>query len=220
MTIVMCALFGLVYVAEVMADGGALWHISVPTLKGLGGNVPELTFGDQQCWRLVTAALLHAGILHIGFNSYAMYIIGTAIERTLGAGWMVGCFVFSGITGSLLSGYANPPKVVAIGASGGIFGLVAMAAVTAYLAPRLTGFARKVLVQWLVFALAIGVVGGFDNWGHVGGIVGGAVCGLVVAMLKKKPQQVRQFGRVMGVLGAVVIAGSLLKAVQFVLMVG
>jgi len=76
------------------------------------------------------------------------------------------------------------------------------------------GFSRSVLVQWLVFALAIGVVAGFDNWGHVGGIVGGAICALVVALFKRQPVWVRKVGWVGAALGALVMAGSVAMAAQ------
>jgi len=213
-TIALSVVFGVVFLVESYVDGGGLWQISASTLGKLGGNAPVLTFGEGQWWRLVTAALMHGGLLHIAFNTYANLIIGSAIEKTLGPGWVLGPFVFSAITGSLLSAYANPANVVAIGASGGIFGLVAMAAAISYLAPRLVGFSRSVLVQWLVFALAIGVVAGFDNWGHVGGIVGGAICALVVALFKRQPVWVRKVGWVGAALGALVMAGSVAMAAQ------
>lgn len=213
-TVALCVVFALVYLVECWA-AGSLMSVSAPVLGQLGGNVAAYTFGQGQYWRLVTAALMHGGLLHIGFNTYAMLLIGSALERTLGVGWMVGPFVFSAITGSLLSGLANPANVVAIGASGGIFGLVAMAATLSYLAPQLTGFSRSVLVQWLLFSLMIGVVGGFDNWGHIGGILGGAICAFVVAQFKRTPSRARRMGKAVGAIGVVVMAVSVLAAIQF-----
>lgn len=207
-TIALCVVFGAVFLLESYADGGGLWNISAPTLGRLGGNAPLITLGHGEYWRLVTATLMHGGLIHVGFNTYAMLIIGSAIERTLGPGWVLGPFAFSGITGSLLSAFANPPNVVAIGASGGIFGLIAMAAAISYLAPRLVGFSRNVLVQWLIFALAIGFVAGFDNWGHIGGIAGGGVCALVAVPLKSRPDVVRNVGMAGGALGALILLGA------------
>jgi rhomboid protease GluP len=213
-TIALCVVFGVVFLIESYVDGGGLWNITPRTLGELGGNAPVLTLGQGELWRLVTAALMHGGLLHIAFNTYAMLIIGSAIERTLGPGWVLGPFAFSGITGSALSAYANPSNVVAIGASGGIFGLVAMAAAISYLAPRLAGFSRSVLVQWLVFALALGVVAGFDNWGHAGGIVGGGLCALVAAALKQQPMIVRKIGMAGGAVGVIVMVVSVVFAVR------
>jgi len=195
--------FGVVFAAEAYADGGSLWRISVSTLGWLGGNAPKLTIGDNQWWRLVTAGLMHDGLLHIGFNVYAMLMVGSAVERAIGPGWVVGAFVFSAITGNLLSASANAPNIVAIGASGGIFGLVAMAAAMSYLAPRLAWFHRGVLTQMLVFSLAIGFVAGFDNWGHIGGVVGGALCALIAVACRRQPDTFRLIGKIGGAAGLV-----------------
>lgn len=216
-TIALCVVFGVVFLIESYVDGGGLWQVSAPTLGKLGGNAPVLTLQHGEYWRLMTAALMHGGLLHIAFNSYAMLIIGSAIEKTLGPGWVLGPFVFSGITGSVVSAYANPPNIVAIGASGGIFGLVAMAAAISFLAPRLAGFSRSVLVQWLIFALALGVVAGFDNWGHIGGILGGGLCALGAVALKNRPDVVRTLGTGAGIVGVLVMVGSVLLAARHIL---
>lgn len=216
-TIALCVVFGIVYLLESYVDGGGLLNISTDTLTYLGGNKPLLTLGQGEYWRMMTATLMHGGLLHIGFNTYAMVIIGSAIEKTMGPGWVVGPFVFSGITGSMLSAFGIPANVVSIGASGGIFGLVAMAAVISFLAPRLAGFARNVLVQWLIFALAIGFVAGFDNWGHIGGIVGGAVCGLVAVALKSRPDVVRKLGWAGGAVGVLVMVVGVGMGAQAIL---
>ncbi len=213
-TIALCVVFGVVYLLNSYVDGGSLWGISPQTLGKLGGNAPLVTLGHGEYWRLVTATLMHGGLLHIAFNTYAMLIIGSAIEKTLGPGWVLGPFTFSGITGSILSAFANPANVVAIGASGGIFGLVAMAAAISYLAPRLAGFSRNVLVQWLIFALAIGFVAGFDNWGHIGGIVGGGVCALAAVALKSRPDVVRKLGTGAGAVGVLVMVGASFLGIQ------
>ena len=216
-TTAICVVFGVVYLVECYVGGGALWDISPQVLIGLGGNLSILSLGQGQYWRLFVSALLHGGLLHVAFNTYAMLIIGSAIEKKLNAGWTVGAFVFSGMIGSLLSAYASRANVVAIGASGGIVGLVAMAAALSYLAPRLVWFSRNVLVQWLVFSVVIGLVPGVDFWGHIGGIAGGALCALVAAACKRQPEVVRKIGLVVGAVGLIVAAGSVLLAVQSVL---
>jgi rhomboid protease GluP len=123
------------------------------------------------------------------------------MERSLGAGWMLTGFMVSAVLGNVVSALGNPPGVVAIGASGGVLGLVAMAAALTWFAPRLTGFSKSILVQWLVFALAVGFVAGFDNWGHIGGAIGGAACAGAAALLKDRRDALRLAGLVGGALG-------------------
>lgn len=216
-TIALCVVFGVVFLFESYVDGGGLWRISAQTAGRLGANAGILTLGQEEYWRLLTATLLHGGLIHVGFNTYAMLIIGSALEKTLGPGWVVGPFAFSGLTGSLLSAFANTPNVPSLGASGGIFGLVAMAAAISFLAPRLVGFSRNVLVQWLIFALAIGFVAGFDNWGHIGGIVGGGLAALPAIGLKDRPEVVQKLGYAFGAVGALALVAAVVLGAPTIL---
>ena len=216
-TIAMSVVFAAVFVIELLADGQGSWRIQAQTLGVLGGNAPNLTIGMQQYWRLVTAVFMHGDMLHIAMNTYAFLILGSAIERTLGPGWMVGTTVLSGVTGNVLSAYGHASNVVAIGASGGIFGLLAMAAALTWLAPRLTGFPRSVLMQWLVFGLAIGLVAGFDNWGHFGGIAGGGICAVAAAAFKNQRERLRPVGTAFGAIATVVAVISIGMAARHVL---
>lgn len=207
-TIALCVVFGIVFLFEAYVGGGSLWDIKPQVLAALGGNTPGDTLVRGEWWRLVTATLMHGGILHVAFNTYAMLIIGSALEKTIGPGWMLGPFAVSGITGSIVSASFNPPNVVSVGASGGVFGLVAMAALLSYLAPRIVAFSREVLVQWLIFALVIGFAAGFDNAGHIGGIIGGALCALPVIALRTKPETVRTVGWAFGAVGLIVLVAG------------
>lgn len=203
-----------VYVVEVALGGGKFLEVAPGLLSRLGGNLPRVTRDGAEYWRLLTAAYLHGGLLHVAMNVYALVIIGSAVEYVLGAGWMYGAFVLSGITGSIVSSVGNKPNVVAIGASGGIFGLIAMAATLAFLAPRETGFNRAALVQWLVFGLAVGMAGGIDNWGHLGGIIGGALAAFAVAAVRKKPKVLRAAGRSLAALGLLVSVAAAVMAAR------
>ena len=69
-------------------------------------------------WRLFTAAFLHFGIFHIGFNMYALYIFGPPLEANLGRLRFSILYVFAGVGGSLLSVALGPLHETAAGASG------------------------------------------------------------------------------------------------------
>lgn len=213
-TKVLAVTFAVVYLLEVLASGGQFFNMPAQALVAVGGNAPVLTFGAGEYWRLVTAILLHGGLLHVALNTYAFVYIGSALERSLGSGWLVAGFVFSGVVGSVVSAYGNPPGAVAIGASGGIFGLLAMAAALTWLAPRLAAFPRQLLVQWLVIALLIGFAAGFDNWGHLGGIAGGALCALVISALRHQRRALHIAGLVVGALATMVTALAMLLAAR------
>lgn len=128
-----------------------------------------------QIWRLFTPALVHADIIHIGFNMYALYIIGQRLERVYGHQRFLSLYILSAIAGNLFSFYLTPNP--SLGASTAIFGLLAGEAVYIYNNRRFFPQANKVLTN-LGMILAFNLLYGFtvpniDIWGHLGGFMGG-----------------------------------------------
>lgn len=96
------------------------WNLNIQLLL-FGAKVNEL-IAHGQYWRLLTAMFLHIGIMHLFFNSYALYIYGPVVERLYGKVKFTIVYLLSGLLGSLAS-YAFSPNPAA-GASGAIFGLM------------------------------------------------------------------------------------------------
>ena len=130
-----------------------------------------------ELWRFFTPMLLHASVMHIGFNMYALYAFGNGLEQRLGHGRFLVLYILSGFSGSVLSflftsGYS-------IGASGAIFGLIGAEGVFLYQNRKLFGYQAMKAMQNVIFVVAInlflGLSPGIDNWGHVGGLLGGLI---------------------------------------------
>jgi rhomboid protease GluP len=128
-----------------------------------------------QFWRLITPILVHAGILHIGFNMYALHIFGSSLERFYGAWKLLLIYVvsgFAGVTASFL--FTESPS---LGASSAIFGLLGAQGVFAYQHRAVFGRQAQRVLQNIIFIAAInlflGLSPGIDNWGHLGGLIGG-----------------------------------------------
>jgi rhomboid protease GluP len=144
----------------------------------LGMKVNELIIGGQ-IWRLVTPMFLHddSSILHIAFNMYALYAMGPGLERHYGHGRFLGLYFISGFAGNVLSFLLSPNP--SWGASTAIFGLLGAEGVFLYQNRRLFGSAaRSALINVVVIAgvnLMLGLSGGIDNWGHIGGLVAGVL---------------------------------------------
>ncbi|MGH2900739.1 MAG: rhomboid family intramembrane serine protease, partial [Solirubrobacteraceae bacterium] len=90
---------------------------------------PEIALGEW--WRIVTSGFLHdnrlpMGLLHIGFNMYLLYYVGTLLEPTLGRARFVLAFFVAMLGGSLGALLLTPDKGT-VGASGAVFGLIAVA---------------------------------------------------------------------------------------------
>jgi rhomboid protease GluP len=131
-----------------------------------------------QVWRLLTPVLLHGSLLHIGFNMYFLSRIGPGLEKHYGSGRFLALYLATAFTGNVLSYLFTAAN--SLGASTAIFGLVAAYAMLIYrnrrffVNPRgaLTNIATTILVN-----LALGLSAGIDNFGHLGGLLGGLAIG-------------------------------------------
>ena len=143
-----------------------------------GGKVNEFIL-QGQLWRLITPVLLHASIFHIGFNMYALFIFGAELERSYGHWRYLALYLLGGFAGNVLSFIFTPND--SLGASTAIFGLVAAEAVFVYQNRKMFGNrTRSVLLNLLlvvVINFGIGLTPGslVDNFGHLGGLIGGAI---------------------------------------------
>ncbi len=142
----------------------------------LGAKINQYIQNNGEYWRFFTPMLLHANILHIGFNMYALYIFGPNLERFYGHYRFLGLYVLAGFAGNVLSFMFSPSA--SLGASTAIFGLIAAEGIFIYRNRFLHGEnVRSMLMNigiLVVFNLALGLSPGIDNWGHLGGLLGGA----------------------------------------------
>ena len=142
----------------------------------LGMKANELIL-DGQLWRLITPVLLHGSLMHIGFNMYALLAIGSGMESRMGHLRFTMLYLMSGFAGNVFSFYFSDAN--SLGASTAIFGLLAAEGIFLYLNKGLFGQrAQKALSNIVMVAavnLFIGMSPGIDNWGHIGGLLGGLI---------------------------------------------
>ncbi len=142
----------------------------------LGMKVNELIIRGQ-LWRLISPVLLHGSILHLGFNMYALYILGPGLERQYGGSRFLALYLLSGFAGNVISFQFS--SVPSLGSSTAIFGLIGAQGIFLYQNREVFGpAAQKALMNVVIIAainLVIGLQPGIDNWGHIGGLIGGAM---------------------------------------------
>lgn len=145
-------------------------------VAGIGMKVNDLIL-QGQFWRLFTPMFLHGSILHLGFNMYALYIFGPGLERYYGHSRFIVLFILSGLAGNVFSFMFSASN--SLGSSTAIFGLLAAEGVFLYQNQKVFGgVARRALNNIIMIAvvnLIIGLSPGIDNWGHMGGLLGGAI---------------------------------------------
>jgi membrane associated rhomboid family serine protease len=157
--------------------------------SGFGSTTTIVRFGEQpedihvfhQYYRLFTSMFLHLDFLHIAFNMATLLIVGPAVEVMLGKSRFLALYLLAGLGGGVASYLFSPAGDYAAGASGAIFGVMG-----AYVILAQRNRKPMAPVVFLIVAnLALGFVGGVGNLGnidwraHIGGLVVGAVLGLV-----------------------------------------
>jgi membrane associated rhomboid family serine protease len=134
--------------------------------------------GRGEWWRLATSAFLHADVMHILFNMWALWVIGPALERWLGRVRYLALYALSALGGSVLVYLLTPVNVPTLGASGAIFGLFGATLVLS----RKLNFDMRWIVGLIAINLVITFVVPSISWqGHVGGLLTGAAVGGVFA---------------------------------------
>ncbi|MBQ3435918.1 MAG: rhomboid family intramembrane serine protease [Bacilli bacterium] len=145
-------------------------------------------------YRLFTAMFMHAGIFHLLFNMYALYVIGTQLESFIGKIRYTLIYLFGGICSALLSLAFLSDNAISIGASGAIFGLMGALLYFGYhYRVYLGNVVRSQIIPLIVLNLVLGfLVPGIDNAAHIGGLIGGflALMALGVKYRSKASEQI------------------------------
>ena len=134
---------------------------------------------------LLTSTFLHASILHLGFNMYALYVIGNQVETFIGKTKFLIIYLVSGITASMLSALLT--QGYSLGASGAIFGLMGC---LLYFGYHYRLYLGSVLLSQIVPVILLNLFLGFsfsgiDNAAHIGGLIGGLFISMALGLSKK-----------------------------------
>lgn len=178
-TFVLIAINVVAFLGEIAAGAGGLDGSGSSVISDLG--LRGASVADGEWYRLLTGGFLHAGLLHLGFNMFALYILGQLMEPAIGTPRFLAVYFVSLLAGSFGALALSDPAQVTVGASGAIFGLFGAAFVIAR-GRGLDAIASQ-LGLLLVFNLALTFgISGISVGAHLGGLAGGLVCaGAIVA---------------------------------------
>jgi rhomboid protease GluP len=174
----------VVVYAIMVAVSRQVWSFEGDTLIAAGASVSGAGL-EVSHWRWLTAAFIHANLLHIAMNLWVLGQIGALSEKALGRGLIAVTYLVTGVIGNILStlhAAASAAPTVSVGASGAIMGLIGMAAVFAWRTGQRR--AAKALAINVLFILGVGLslsargISLVDNAAHIGGLVAGAAIGL------------------------------------------
>jgi membrane associated rhomboid family serine protease len=175
---------------------------SVVADLGLFG--PAVEAGDW--WRLVTSGFMHAGVIHILFNMYILYWLGTMLEPVLGHVRFVALYFTSLLCGSFGVLLLSPDRLT-VGASGAVFGLMG----AAFVLQRLRGVDPMQSGIGPVILLNLGitfVIPGISIGGHLGGLIGGAATAYAMDLVSRRRAGVALPVLTSAAVAALAVAGS------------
>ncbi|MEY2402601.1 MAG: hypothetical protein QOD38_152 [Acidimicrobiaceae bacterium] len=185
-------------------------------LLGSGGllftdnSTKAIGVAHGEWYRLITGGFLHANILHLGMNMFALWILGSQLEAAVGRlrfGVVYGTALLAGSLGVML----QAPHEPTVGASGAIFGLLGLALA----AQRSQGVnvwqsgLGGILLINLAFTFGIP---GISIGGHIGGLVGGYLCGVILYELGPRLRNTTLSVALCGGLGLLCFVGALVAA--------
>jgi membrane associated rhomboid family serine protease len=163
---------------------------------------------DGEVYRLITSGFLHAGFIHLLFNMYVLYILGQMLEPAIGKLRFGLIYFVSMLCGSFGALLLSPDKLT-VGASGAVFGLMGAAVVV--LRNRGIDPMQSGLPLWIGINLLITFTfGGISIGGHIGGLLGGGLCALLLFEVPDRirlPQVVP--AALVAALGAAAVAASI-----------
>jgi len=151
-----------------------------------GAKITTMILYEGQYYRLITPIFLHGSISHILVNCFSLNAIGPSVERFFGTERTIITYLLAGIAGNVASFYFGPKLIPSVGASGAIFGLVGALGVFLARHQDIFGdrsrFMLNGILQTCVLNLIIGFAPGsnIDNWGHIGGALGGALVAYLI----------------------------------------
>ncbi|KAH6611126.1 rhomboid family membrane [Trichoderma cornu-damae] len=160
-------------------------------LCGFGGGVPDPLFdgnakqspAPNQWWRFIIPIFMHAGLIHIGFNLLMQLTIGKEMEMAIGSVRFFLVYMSAGIFGFIMGGNYAAPGIASTGASGSLFGIIALTLIDLLYSWKDRRSPVKDLlfiIIDMVISFVLGLLPGLDNFSHIGGFLMGLVLGISI----------------------------------------
>jgi membrane associated rhomboid family serine protease len=150
----------------------------------LRGGLIGFAVDDGEWYRIITSGFLHFDVLHLGFNMFMLWLLGSMLEPSIGKWSFLTIYLMSLVAGSLGVLIIGPGEFT-VGASGAIFGLMGAAVVgqkAVGISPWQSGIGMLLAINlgitFLVEDISIG--------GHIGGLLGGVAAGYILVVLRRR----------------------------------
>lgn len=166
-----------VYMVEIATASGGLNTSANSLISNFG--LQGAAVADGEWYRLISGGFLHAGLLHLGFNMFALYFLGRVLEPSIGTPRFLCVYFASLLAGSLGAILLSGSLVVTVGASGAVFGIFGATFIIAR-GRGMNTIAREIGLVLGINLLITFAIPGISIGGHLGGLIGGVLCGMLV----------------------------------------
>lgn len=185
--------------------GGSIYTGGNPSSCAAFGGEWAPGMADGALWQVISSAFMHLDPLHIGFNMFALWVLGPQLESFLGRARYLGLYLVSALAGSAAVLWFADPTTTTVGASGALFGLMGALVVFA----RRAGHDVRNILFWVGANLLLTfTVPGISWQGHLGGLVGGLLAAMALSRLGKRGPRAWV---ALGVLAAVFVGAALAR---------
>ncbi len=164
----------------------------------------------HEYYRLLTGAFLHVAIWHIAVNMLVLIMIGPALEATLGHLRFGALYFLSAIGGNVLAYLIKDLNYVSVGASGAIYGIFAAYWVVARRVRADTSAITGTIILNLIISVSIP---GISLFGHLGGLIVGALLGAVFAFSGPRRWHLQLGGTVL--VAVILVVATLLRTSSY-----
>lgn len=182
-----CAVMYLLQIAPALLPQAG----RMPDVTSLFAYAPAFTstwYPDFEPWRMLTSAVLHSPSngMHILFNMLALWFVGRVIEPAIGPVRYAVLLVFSAFGGSVAVLFLTDPFIPTVGASGAVFGLFG----ALFIMMRSSGSETGGIVALVGINMVISFLVPNISWqGHLGGLLAGALCAVVISKIPRGPRR-------------------------------
>jgi membrane associated rhomboid family serine protease len=166
--------------------------------------VPIRVAAEGEYWRLLGAAFLHIGPLHLIVNMLALFVVGPSLERVFGTWRYLAVYLLGALGGSVAVYLFDDPGRAVAGASGAIYGLFAATLVVL----RSLGLDARFMLLAIGLNFAVSFAPGISLLGHLGGFIAGGLAALSLVYAPKSartPAQILALGGLLAILVALVL---------------
>jgi membrane associated rhomboid family serine protease len=191
--------------AGMNANSGWIYEKGVLVASAIDSSGQVVGVAEGEWWRLITAAFLHYGPLHLGMNMLVLWLLGQGVEDYFGHARYALLYVVAGLAGSAGALLLNP-NALTVGASGAIWGIMGAAIVLER--RRIYVFGGQAMMLLLLNVAITLFIPGISIGGHFGGLVGGALAALAFTSLRRSPALATLAVAGIGVAAVAVAAGA------------